>query len=83
MEHDFALSYSANTADGLSQGNSLCFSFSHEKSEDSSQYSVNADCNHWRFYAGINFTCLCFVEDKLTSLLYRCIYKLVSLISLN
>lgn len=31
MEHDFALSYSANTVDGLSQGNSLRFSFSHEK----------------------------------------------------
>lgn len=49
MYHDFALSYSANTADALSQGNSLCFSFSHGKREDSSQCSANADCNHWRF----------------------------------
>lgn len=31
MNHDFALSYSANTVDALSQGNSLCFSFSHGK----------------------------------------------------
>lgn len=49
MDHEFALSYSANTVDGLSQGNSLHFSFSHEKREDTSQCSVNADCNHWKF----------------------------------